>query len=196
MTAGPTGRSRLVKIVAMEEGFPFYGSFNLKLHGSVKESDKKLLHEEKLAWIYPELESQLGAGLGDEIKLGESTFRVSDFVTKDNGLQFQSAELAPKVFINQDLSEGNQLTARRQHRLPESSFQASSRKRPGKDRREVDQAIDSPEVRVYAHQKAGERAGRLLQYLSDFLSLVSLVAFSSHFGERLSFSFFPDQEDP
>ena len=100
MTAGPTGHDRLVKIVAMEEGFPFYGSFNLKLHGSVKDSDKKLLHERKLAWIYPELESQLGAGLGDEIKLGESTFRVSDFVTKDNGLQFQSAELAPKVFIS------------------------------------------------------------------------------------------------
>ena len=44
MTAGPTGRSRLVKIVAMEEGFPFYGSFNLKLHGSVKDSDKKSIH--------------------------------------------------------------------------------------------------------------------------------------------------------
>ena len=112
MTAGPTGRSRLVKIVAMEEGFPFYGSFYLKLHGSVKDSDKKLLHERKLAWIYPELESQLGAGLGDEIKLGESTFRVSDFVTKDNGLQFQSAELAPKVFISKTfLKETNLLLA-------------------------------------------------------------------------------------
>ena len=172
----PNGASRLVKIVAMEEGFPFYGSFNLKLHGSVKDSDKKLLHERKLAWIYPELESQLGAGLGDEIKLGESTFRVSDFVTKDNGLQFQSAELAPKVFISKTfLKETNLLlagnTAFRNHlfKLPPGSD-------PAKIEREVDQAIDSPEVRVYAHQKAGERAGRLLQYLSDFLSLVSLVA--------------------
>ncbi len=176
MTAGPTGRSCLVKIVAMEEGFPFYGSFNLKLHGSVKESDKKLLHQRKLAWIYPELESQLGVGLGDEIKLGESTFRVSDFVTKDNGLQFQSAELAPKVFISKTfLNETNLLlvgnTAFRNHlfKLPPGSD-------PAKIERKIDQAIDSPEVRVYAHRKAGEQAGRLLQYLSDFLSVVSLVA--------------------
>ena len=29
MIAGPTGRSRLVKVVAMEPGFPFYGEFEL-----------------------------------------------------------------------------------------------------------------------------------------------------------------------
>jgi putative ABC transport system permease protein len=176
MVAGPGGRSRLAKIVAMDEGFPFYGSFQLKLEGAVQGSDKKLLHERKLAWIYPELESQLEAGLGDEIKLGESTFRVSDFITKDNGLQFQSAELAPKVFIGKAfLKETNLLlvgdTAFRNHlfKLPPGSD-------PSQIEQAIDQAISSPEVRVYSHQKAGERAGRLLQYLGDFLSLVSLVA--------------------
>ena len=176
MAAGPTGSSRLVKIVAMEKGFPYYGSFSLKLQGDVKGDDENLLHERKLVWIYPELESQLGAGLGDEIKLGESTFRVSDFVSKENGLQFQSAELAPKIFLSKAfLKETNLLlvgnTAFRNHlfKLPPGSD-------PTEIERAVAEAIDSPEVRVYAHQKAGERAGRLLQYLSDFLSLVSLVA--------------------
>ena len=176
MAAGPEGRSRLVKIVAMDEGFPFYGSFNLKLEGAVKGSDEKLLHQRKLAWVYPELESQLGTGLGDVVKLGESTFRVSDFITKDNGLQFQSAELAPKIFIAKTfLADTNLLlvgnTAFRNHlfKLPPGSD-------PEKIERAIDQAISSPEVRIYSHQKAGERAGRLLRYLSDFLSLVSLVA--------------------
>jgi len=176
MAAGPGGRSRLVKIIAMEEGFPFYGSFKLKLEGPVQGSDKKLLHERKLAWIYPELESQLGTGLGNEIKLGQSTFRVSDFITKDNGLQFQSVELAPKVFIGKAfLKETNLLLAGgmafRNHlfKLPPGSD-------PSQIELAIDQAINSPEVRVYSHQKAGERAGRLLQYLGDFLSLVSLVA--------------------
>ncbi len=176
MVAGPGGRSRLVKIVAMDEGFPFYGSFKLKLEGTVQGSDNKLLHERKFAWIYPELESQLEAGLGDEITIGESTFRVSDFITKDNGLQFQSAELAPKVFIGKAfLKETNLLlvgnTAFRNHlfKLPPGSD-------PAQIEQAIDQAISSPEVRVYSHQKAGERAGRLLQYLGDFLSLVSLVA--------------------
>ena len=37
-------------------------------------------------------------------------------------------------------------------------------------------ALKSPDIRVYSHQRAGHRAGRLLRYLSDFLALVSLVA--------------------
>lgn len=176
MAAGPGGRTRLVKIVAIEEGFPFYGSLKLKLKGSVKGSDKKLLHQRKLAWIYPELKSQLDAKPGDKIRLGESTFLVSDVITKDNGLQFQSAELAPKIFIGKAFLEETNLllggnTAFRNHlfKLPPGSDLA-------KVERDIDQVIGSPEIRIYSHQKAGERAGRLLQYLSDFLSLVSLVA--------------------
>jgi putative ABC transport system permease protein len=176
MAAGPEGRSRLVKVVAMESGFPFYGVFKLKLQGSVKGSDKKVIHQRKLAWVYPELESQLDAGLGDKIKIGKATFTISDFVIKDSGLQFQPAELAPKVYIDKSFLEETNLllvgnTAFRNHlfRLPPGSDQA-------KIEQALDQAITSPEVRVYSHQKAGHRAGRLLRYLSDFLSLVSLVA--------------------
>ena len=40
----------------------------------------------------------------------------------------------------------------------------------------LEKAVDSPEIRTYTHRQAGHRAGRLLRYLSDFLSLVSLVA--------------------
>jgi putative ABC transport system permease protein len=176
MAAGPGGRSRLVKIIAMEEGFPLYGSFKLKLEGTVQGSDKKLLHERKLAWIYPELESQLGTGLGNEIKLGQSTFRVSDFITKDNGLQFQSVELAPKVFIGKAFLKETNLLLAGEMAFRNHLFKLPPGSDPAQIELAIDQAINSPEVRVYSHQKAGERAGRLLQYLGDFLSLVSLVA--------------------
>ncbi|MBT6852243.1 MAG: hypothetical protein HOA16_13715, partial [Opitutae bacterium] len=99
MAAGPGGKSRLVKIIAMEQGFPFYGSFDLKLKGKLKGTDEKLIHKQKHAWIYPELESQLDTEIGDEIRVGEARFKVSDFVLQESGLQFQPAELAPKVFI-------------------------------------------------------------------------------------------------
>ncbi len=176
MTAGPEGKSRLVKVIAMDPGFPFYGSFKLKLEGTTKGGKEMLLHKRKLAWIYPELESQLGAGLGEEIKIGKTGFRISDFVIKDSGLQFQAAEMAPKVFIGKAfldetnlLQVGNTAFRNLLIRLP-----------PGSDQAEIEKALSlklsSPEVRVYTHQKAGHRAGRLLRYLSDFLSLVSLVA--------------------
>ena len=176
MASGPDGKSRLVKIIAMEPGFPFYGSFKLKLEGTVKGSKDMLMHERKLAWAYPELESQLGAGLGEEIKIGEAGFRISDFVIKDSGLQFQPAELAPKIFISKSFLEetnllltGNTAFRNLLIRLPPGSDQA-------KIESALSQALSSPEIRVYTHQRAGHRAGRLLRYLSDFLSLVSLVA--------------------
>ena len=102
MAAGPTGRSRLVKVVAMEEGFPFYGKFELKLQGKVANSANELLHSRENIWIYPELRNQLELDLGEMIKIGEARFRVTDFVMNDAGLQFQPAELAPKVFISKN----------------------------------------------------------------------------------------------
>ena len=84
MIAGPSGRSRLVKVVAMEPGFPFYGSFALNLKGKVADFENLLIHEKPLAWIYPELRTQLGLDLGDQIKLGEFKFRISDIVKEDS----------------------------------------------------------------------------------------------------------------
>ena len=113
---------------------------------------------------------------GEEIKIGEAGFRISDFVIKDSGLQFQPAELAPKIFISKSfLDETNLLL------IGNTAFRnLLIRLPPGNDQAKVEyalsQAISSPEVRIYTHQKAGHRAGRLLRYLSDFLSLVSLVA--------------------
>jgi putative ABC transport system permease protein len=74
MVAGPSGRSRLVKVVAMAPGFPFHGSFNLNLKGKVTDFDDLLLHQKPIAWIYPELRNQLDLDLGDQITLGKTNF--------------------------------------------------------------------------------------------------------------------------
>jgi putative ABC transport system permease protein len=176
MVAGPTNRSRLVKVVAMAPGFPFHGEFNLSIKGRVKDFNNLLLHEKPIAWIYPELRSQLALDLGDQITLGKTKFRISDIVNEDAGLQFQPAEFAPKVFISNNfiketelLQEGNTAFRNRLFSLPEGVNPQSLAEKIG-------QVLAKPDIRVYSHQRAGHRAGRLLRYLSDFLALVSLVA--------------------
>ena len=176
MVAGPTGSSRLVKIIAIDQGFPFYGKFITSLAGEITGQDHSLLHDKPLVWIYPELRSQLEIDLGEELKIGEKIFRVSDLIKDETALSFQAAELAPKVFISTNfldetklLKEGN--TAFRNHLflLPnghDSNALAAS----------LSNILKSPEVRVYSHQRVGNRASRLLRYLSDFLGLVSMVA--------------------
>ena len=176
MAAASSGRSRLVKVVAMEPGFPFYGKFELKLQGKVAKSANELLHNRENIWIYPELRNQLEVDLGEMIKIGEAQFRVTDFVMNDTGLQFQPAELAPKVFISKNnlaktnlLLQGNTAFHNSLYKLPLNSAEE-------KIIEAVEKGITTPDIRIFSHQKAGHRAGRLLNYLSDFLSLVSLVA--------------------
>ena len=109
MVAGPSERSRLVKVIAMEPGFPFHGSFHLNLKGKVNNFDDLLLHQKPIAWIYPELRSQLNLDLGDQISLGKSKFLISDIVKEDAGLQFQPAEFAPKLYISRNFLEETDL---------------------------------------------------------------------------------------
>ena len=176
MVAGPSGRSRLVKIIAMEKGFPFHGKFVTSLAGEIRGEDDSLLHEKPLVWIYPELRSQLEIDLGEELKIGKKIFRVSDLIKDETALSFQAAELAPKVFISKNFLEETQLltqgnTAFRNHLflLPkgqDSEALAGS----------LSLALKSHDIPVYSHQRVGNRASRLLRYLSDFLGLVSMVA--------------------
>ena len=126
MVAGPSGRSRLVKVVSMAPGFPFHGSFDLNLKGKVKDFNNLLLHQKPIAWIYPELRTQLDLDLGDQITLGKTKFRISDIVKEDAGLQFQPAEFAPKVFISYNfleetalLKEGNTAFRNQLYQLPD-----------------------------------------------------------------------------
>jgi putative ABC transport system permease protein len=176
MAAGPTGRSRLVKVVAMDRGFPFHGEFKLQQGGTLGGDEIDQLHLQPLAWIYPEARAQLEIDLGDELKLGNSGFRIADLIIEEAGLSFQPTDLAPKVFISKKfldstglLGEGNIAFHTHLFRLPDGVD-------PEIFGPALDRVIDSPEVRVYTHRQAGHRAGRLLRYLTDFLSLVSLVA--------------------
>ena len=175
MIAGPTGRSRLVKVVAMEPGFPFYGEFELENPEKHIHSNNSL-HEGMNIWIYPELKSQLGIKVGDAIKLGDARLVVSDLVVKDSGLQFQPAELAPKVFISQKNLTQTNLLKKGNTAFYNSLYKLSPNQEIDKLVNSLGKTLSTPDIRVYSHQKAGHRAGRLLGYLSDFLSLVSLVA--------------------
>jgi putative ABC transport system permease protein len=176
MAAGPTGHSRLVKIVAIDRNFPFHGSFRLKLRGELKGNEIDLLHQDKQVWIYPEARVQLGVDLGEELTLGETKFIVSDLIEEESGLSFQPTDLAPKLFISRThleetklLGAGSLAYYTHLFRLPDEA----DLKLFGKG---LVNTISSPEIRTYTHQQAGHRAGRLLRYLSDFLSLVSLVS--------------------
>ena len=176
MAAGPTGRSRLIKIVAIDPGFPYYGSFTTKLSGKITGKDENILHEHQTVWLYPELRSQLDLDLGDELKIGETSFRVTDFILDESGLSFQPAELAPKAFISTKFLDKTNLLTTGNTAFHNHLFKLADPSKLNEFYNLLEKSLANPEIRIFSHEKVGHRAGRLLRYLSDFLGIVSMVA--------------------
>lgn len=86
--------TRLIQVIAMEGGFPFYGTISTT-EGSNLESfrnGKSVLIDESLAIQY-------GVEIDDTLKLGKSSFTITGFVTSFPGNTNISASFAPVVYL-------------------------------------------------------------------------------------------------
>jgi putative ABC transport system permease protein len=96
--------SRLVMVRAVDDNYPLYGAVGLasgeEVHG---DTPSKEILKSMSAWIYPELEAQIGLHKGDEIQLGQLKLKIADVITKDGTQTFRAASIAPRVFINRAL---------------------------------------------------------------------------------------------
>ena len=164
--------SRLVHVKAVEEDFPFYGKFQLK--GS---SPPAFLHQQKTAWVYPELLSSLGLKVGDQISLGAEKFKVTDVVEEDPLGNF-SMELAPRIYISLKYLKETKLI-----QYGSLAWHTVLYKTPSISPHQLESArnrifekLRDPQIRVNTHKNASENTARLIHLLSDFLSLASLCA--------------------
>ncbi|HIF68109.1 MAG TPA: hypothetical protein EYQ29_02055, partial [Candidatus Lambdaproteobacteria bacterium] len=97
MVAG-ADRSRLVQLIAVDEGFPFYGGLRLA-HKGVADADwvrRELLEGGKL-WAYPELLNALGLEVGEQLQIGDHEFEIAAAITEDASSAFNSFGIAPRV---------------------------------------------------------------------------------------------------
>lgn len=183
--------SRLVLVKAIDKAYPFYGELVLRSGKVIQQDSEKEILSAPKAWIYPELKSQLGLDVGDDIKVGNLDLQISDLVEKDATQTFRAMSLAPRIFINRDL-------------LPQSGLMqygstfslAYLFKVPANTQEDVLQenlykALQDPAISVETPSSAGEDSGRQLGYLSDYLGLVSIVAlFMSALGAAYIYRLF------
>src|SRR5262245_1117318 len=78
-------RSRLAQVRAVETAFPLRGTLELRGAGRLASGAGAALERERIAWLAPELLAQLGVGVGDEVRVGRTAFRVADVLERDNG---------------------------------------------------------------------------------------------------------------
>lgn len=168
--------SRLVQIKAIDDNYPFYGYLTLGSGQKINYESNTVLNKERLAWVYPELLAQLKIKVGDEISLGNQKYKIADTIVDDSTQTFRLASLAPKVYVGLEMMKdsslitmGTTMTEAYLFRLPNDQ--------------ELPAVIDAlkvkitdPAVRFNTPTEASEDTGRVLNYLSDYLGLVSLVA--------------------
>ncbi|MGA0037265.1 MAG: ABC transporter permease [Burkholderiaceae bacterium] len=92
MALGPTG-SALVAIKAVQPAYPLKGRLQV-------DGDRELGEED--VYLDPSLAARLGVGLGDQIDLGASRFRVSGWIVQepDRGIGF--VNFSPRVLMRQE----------------------------------------------------------------------------------------------
>lgn len=165
-------KTRLVNIKTMPDGFPFYGKMTFRKN----DKNHNQFESGKAIWVYPEISTQLGLNIGDQVTIGEAQFLIENIVDKDPQQTFQMGNLAPRVFLSPEGLKRAKLVQK-----GSTAFYGIFYKiKDGHDLKaladKVEKSFEEVGPNVVTPDKTGEQTGRFLQYLSDFLGLVSLVA--------------------
>jgi putative ABC transport system permease protein len=91
--------STLIEIQAVDENFPIYGAFSFKDGRELMTAQK--LGQEDIAWVFPELLSQLGLKEGDTLSVGALNLKIAGTLKDAPGLS-RGGVFAPKVFIGRN----------------------------------------------------------------------------------------------
>lgn len=166
-----TQSPRLAQVRALEEGFPFYGTFE-----TVPQSAAAQFRTQGGALVEDSLMRQFAAEAGDPIKVGESVLRISGSLHKVPGEMAAFGALAPRVYIGFNelektglLQKGSLIRRRVYFKFgPEVDVpQLVKRLRPQLERLQL-------QADTVEHRKRD--LGRAMTNLYYFLNLVGFVA--------------------
>lgn len=164
------GATKLVKVRAIEGGFPFYGE--LSTHPP---NAGKTYQQEGGAVVDATLLLQFGIEVGDSIKLGKVVFPILGELKSIPGSTAISSSVAPTVLIPYsflDQTELIQLGSRKEYQYffksPETDLEALDDK--------IDPILDDENADLDTHTSTSRSLGRRYDNVGRFLNLVAFIA--------------------
>lgn len=166
-----SGQSRLIRLVALEGDFPFYGTIE-----TLPADAYLLMREQGYALLDETLASQYEVSSGDSIKVGNSFFEVAGVVTKIPGGGGILSTFTPSVYISMSQLDSTGLVqfgsrvSYRKYLKTESDAETESLEK-----------LIRPEVRKRGHgydtiQERKEELGEAFQSVYRFFSLLAFLA--------------------
>ncbi len=172
--------SKLTELIGIERGYPLVGEIDLERGGKiVSNSSPDLLSRTGTdrIWIDPDLKAQYDLSIGDPVKIGNTTVQVSDLILDDTSYAFKDFDIAPRVFLSVEtllksglVQTGSTLFERYFFNVNEGVDLKALIQDLGKN-----PALSDPGIRIVPHWEASEQVSRMLDYLNDYMGLISLV---------------------
>ncbi|MBP9708106.1 MAG: hypothetical protein KBD78_10695 [Oligoflexales bacterium] len=169
-----TKQSRLLEVVAVDKNYPLYGQVT---YSDSKDDKSVLLNSlpENSVTAFTELKQLMQLEKGDNLKIGSLTTQLIGFVSEDMASGFASASFAPRVYINISDLEATQLLKKGSTFFHRWYFSLDDPRKL----KEVLQIIKdlnlSSDVSLSSTLDEEQNLTRVLRYLSDYLSLTTLV---------------------
>lgn len=170
-------RARLLEIVRIDEGFPFYGGVVFK-DNSLYPSTKNTLRADEI-WVYKEVLDLLNLQVGDPLKIGKEYFTIQKVIQKDSLKAISFSGFMPKIYISKQGLERTELlqfgsTARyKLNYLFEEDFTNQELETL---ENKIEKTLDH-NLHILSPNDGRDRLLRVLNFVTNFLSLVSLISF-------------------
>lgn len=172
--------ARLVRVMAIDEAYPLYGSFSL-------EGNSHTAQIQASPGLFLTRDTAQALGMGTDVtvqsplKLGEKSFRVQDFFLKDPDRSLTAVELAPKIYMGiAQLEEtglirfGSRIRYLYYYRFGQGTDISGL---AGKLEQGFSKASGGqPRINVYDSRDVNRRLGKITGHFTRYMGLVSIVA--------------------
>lgn len=170
-------RARLMELVKVDVGFPYYGGLvfadkSIYPRGIEKPKDNEV-------WVYQEVLDLLDLKLGEQLKIGKENFIIKKVIETDSLKAVSFSGFMPKVYISEEGLKKTELlqfgsTARyKLNYLFDEEFTNDKLE-------EIENALEKDidqNLSALSPNDGKDRLLSVLNFITNFLSLVSLVSF-------------------
>jgi predicted lysophospholipase L1 biosynthesis ABC-type transport system permease subunit len=170
-------RARLMEVVKINEGYPYYGGFTFRDKSKYPNTKESLKSNE--IWVYKEVLELLNIKLGQSLKIGKENFTIRKIIESDTLKAVSFSGFMPKIYISEEGLKKTELlqfgsTAR--YKLNYLFKEKIDNKTLEEIENKLEESIDK-NLRALSPNDGRDRLLRVLNFVMNFLSLVSLISF-------------------
>ena len=170
-------RARLMELVKINEGYPYYGGMVFSDKSTYPNTKIKPLANE--VWVYREVLELLDLKLGDKLKIGKENFIIKKVIEEDSLKAVSFSGFMPKIYMSEQALKKTELlqfgsTAR--YKLNYQFKEDFKNDKLEEIENTLEKNIDQ-NLRALSPNDGRDRLLRVLNFITNFLSLVSLISF-------------------